>query len=68
MAEMNETLKASEPESYAEALRRRRVDWAAGAEEGKALDRQIARAQDPQERLEAGRELVALAAKLRHEA
>ena len=65
---MTETPKASEPESDAEALRRRRGDWAAGAEEGKALDRQIARQQSPQERLEAGGELVELAVKLRREA
>jgi len=65
---VNETPQASEPENLAEALRRRRDDWAAGAEEGRALDRQIARHQSPQERLDAGRRLVELAAELRHEA
>jgi capsid protein len=49
----------------AEALRRRASDWAAGAEEGRELDRRIARRQSPQERLDSGRELVELAAKLR---
>ncbi|MBA3749233.1 MAG: hypothetical protein H0W96_17315 [Solirubrobacterales bacterium] len=49
----------------ADALRRRVADWAAGAEEGRELDRQIARGQDPQERLNSARELVDLAAKLR---
>jgi len=49
----------------AEALRRRAADWAAGAEEGRELDRRIACRQSPQERLDSGRELVELAAKLR---
>jgi hypothetical protein len=49
----------------AEALRRRASDWAAGAEECRELDRRIARRQSPQERLDSGRELVELAAKLR---
>lgn len=50
--------------SAAEALRRRAADWAAGAEEGKALDRQIARRQTPQDRLDCGQELVELVAKV----
>jgi hypothetical protein len=49
----------------AEALRRRANDWAAGAQEGRELDRRIAREQSPQERLDSGCELVELAAKLR---
>ncbi len=49
----------------AEALRRRAADWSAGAQEGRELDRRIARRQSPQERLDSGRELVELAAKLR---
>lgn len=48
-----------------EALRRRAADWAAGAEEGRELDRRIARGQSPQERLDSGSDLVELAAKLR---
>lgn len=51
--------------SAAEALRRRVADWAAGAQEGRELDRRIARSQSPQERLDSGHELVELAAKLR---
>jgi len=54
---------SSEP-SAAEALKRRAADWAAGAAEGKALDREIARDQSAQQRLESGRELVELAVKL----
>jgi len=49
----------------AEALRRRAADWAAGAQEGRELDRRIARLQSPQERLDSGSELIELAAKLR---
>ena len=49
----------------ADALRRRAADWAAGAEEGRELDRRIARQQSPQDRLDSGTELVELAAKLR---
>ncbi len=49
----------------AEALRRRAADWAAGAQEGRELDRRIARSQSPQERLDSGHHLVELAAKLR---
>jgi hypothetical protein len=49
----------------AEALRRRAADWAAGAEEGRELDRRIARLQSPQERLDSGSELIELAVKLR---
>jgi len=51
--------------TVAEALRRRAADWAAGAEEGRELDRRIARSQSPQERLDSGHDLVELAAKLR---
>ncbi len=65
---MKDRPQPSEPRNSAEALQRRRDDWAAGAEEGKALDRRIARQQSPQERLDAGRQLVELAAKLRREA
>lgn len=68
MPDVKKTPQASEPENAAEALQRRRVDWAAGAEEGKALDRRIARQQTPQERLDAGRQLVDIATKLRREA
>jgi len=68
MADMPQTPRSVDCASRAEVLRRRLEDWAAGAEEGKALDRQIARAQSPQERLDAGRELLELAAKLRREA
>jgi len=50
--------------SAAELLRRRAADWAAGAEEGKALDREIARRQSAQERLDSGDELADLAGKL----
>lgn len=49
----------------AEALRRRAADWAAGAEEGRELDRRIARSLSPQERLDGGSALAELAAKLR---
>lgn len=65
MADMPETPKPADCAGRAEALRRRLDDWAAGAEEGKALDRQIARGQSPQERLDAARELIVLAGKLR---
>lgn len=51
-----------------EALRRRAADWAAGAQEGKALDRQISRRRRPQERLDDGVELTELAAKLQRRA
>jgi hypothetical protein len=49
----------------AAALRKRVADWRAGAEEAKALDRRISREQSTQERLDSGRDLVELAAKLR---
>ena len=55
---------SSSAPSSAEVLRRRAADWAAGAAEGKALDREIARGQSAQERLDSGRELVGLAVKL----
>lgn len=61
----NKANEADVATSVAEALRRRTADWAAGAEEGRELDRQIARRQSPQERLDSGHELVELAAKLR---
>jgi hypothetical protein len=61
----NKSDKGDVTTSVAEALRRRTADWAAGAEEGRELDRQIARRQGPQERLDSGYELVELAAKLR---
>jgi hypothetical protein len=48
----------------ADALRRRAADWAAGAQEARELDRQIARRQSPQDRLDSGRDLVELAAKI----
>lgn len=51
----------------ADALRRRAADWAAGAREGRALDRHIARRQSPQERLDSGRELIELARKLQRD-
>ena len=50
-----------------EALRRRVADWAAGAREGRELDRQIARRQSPQDRLDSGRELNELARKLQRD-
>lgn len=53
--------------SVADALRRRAADWAAGAREGRELDRQIARGQRPQERLDCGHELIELAAKLQRD-
>jgi len=59
-----QSIASSSTPSAAELLRRRAADWAAGAAEGKALDREIARGQNAQERLESGRELVELAVKL----
>lgn len=53
---------ATDAPSHAEQLQRRAADWAAGAAEGRALDRSIARRQTPQERLDDGLALVKLAA------
>jgi len=61
---LEQSTASSSTPSAAEALRRRAADWAAGAAEGKALDREIARHQSAQQRLESGRELVELAVKL----
>lgn len=48
----------------AEALRRRMADWAAGAQEGRELDRRVARRQTQQERLDSGLKLVRVADEL----
>jgi len=61
----DESTHADSTASVADAFRRRVADWAAGGEEGRELDRQIARRHDAQGRLDSARELVDLAAKLR---